>query len=85
MADLHPIKYYAEATVKATITTNHSLTFNYKQWTWVFGSGLVPEFDSSYALNYHWNATSRLGFDLGAKIQEADFTGGNDLTGLNRS
>jgi hypothetical protein len=81
VANLHPTKYYAEAALKATITTNQSLTFNYKQWTWVFGSGLVPEFDSSYALNYHWNVTSRFGFDLGAKIQEADFTGGNDITG----
>ena len=41
----------------------------------------MPEFDSSYALNYHWNATSRLGFDLGAKIQEVDYTGSDDFAG----
>ena len=78
---LHPTKYYGEAAVTATITTNQSLTFAYKQWNWVASTGYVPEFDSSYALNYHWNATSRLGFDLGAKIQEADYTSGFDTAG----
>jgi opacity protein-like surface antigen len=81
VTDFHPTKYYGEAAVKAMIATNQSLTFNYKQWTWVFAAGEVPEFDSSYALNYHWNVTGQLGFDLGARIQEADFTGGNDTAG----
>jgi hypothetical protein len=79
--DLHPTRYYGEASVAAAITTNQSLTFKYKQWNWVASTGYVPEFDSSYALNYHWNATRQLGFDLAAQIQEADYTSGYDTAG----
>jgi opacity protein-like surface antigen len=79
--DLHPTKYYGEASVRATITTSQSLTFAYRQWNWVSSTGFVPEFDSSYDLAYHWNATRQLGFDLDAKIQEADYTSGNDTAG----
>jgi hypothetical protein len=79
--DLHPTKYYGEASATAKITTNQSLTLGYKQWNWVASTGYVPEFDSYYALNYHWKATGRLDFDLGAKLQEADYTGGDDTAG----
>ena len=81
VADLHPTKYYAEAFVLATISRSQSVTFNYKQWTWVSSTGNVPLFDSSYILNYHWSATKQWAFDLAAKIQENDYTGGNDLAG----
>ncbi len=40
--------------------------------------GLVPYFDSSFALNYQWNATPKLGLDSGGNIGEADFAGGNE-------
>jgi hypothetical protein len=79
--DLHPTRYYGEASVAATIATNQSLTFKYKQWNWVASTGYVPEFDSSYLLNYHWNAARQLGFDLAAQIQEADYTSGYDTAG----
>jgi hypothetical protein len=79
--DLHPTKYYGEAAVTATITSSQSLTFNYKQWNWVSATGYVPEFDSSYILNYHWNATRQWGFDLGGQLLEADYTGGYDKAG----
>ena len=79
--DLHPTKYYGEASVAATITTNQSLTFKYKQWNWVASTGYVPEFDSSYILNYHWNATRQWGFDMGAGLVEADYTSGYDAAG----
>jgi hypothetical protein len=83
--DLHPTRYYGEASVAATITTNQSLTFKYKQWNWVASTGYVPEFDSSYILNYRWNATKQLGVDLLAQIQEADYTSGNDTAGTEPS
>jgi len=57
------------------------VTFNYRQWQWVSSSGKVPYFDSTYALTYHWNATKQLGFDLGGKVLEADYTEGNDVGG----
>jgi hypothetical protein len=79
LANLHPTTYYGEASAKATFTTSQSLTFSYKQWQWVSSTGFVPEFDSSYDLDYRWNATKQLAFDLDAKIQEADYTGGNDV------
>jgi hypothetical protein len=79
--DLHPTRYYGEASVEATITTNQSLAFKYKQWNWVASTGYVPEFDSSYLLDYHWNATGQWGFDMNAGIIEADYTSGYDTAG----
>jgi opacity protein-like surface antigen len=79
--DLHPVKYYGEAAITATLTPSQTLAFNYKQWQWVSATGKVPYFDSLFALTYHWNATKQLGFDLGGKILEADFTSGNETTG----
>jgi hypothetical protein len=76
--DFHPIKYYGEASITANINPNNSITFTYKQWEWVSSTGLVPYFDSTFGLNYHWQATPKLGLDLGGKILEADFTGGNE-------
>jgi len=70
----HPITYYGEAQLAATLTPNQTLTFAYKQWQWVSGTGKVPYFDSAYSLSYHWNATKKLGFDLGGKFLEGDYT-----------
>jgi hypothetical protein len=78
--DFHPIKYYGEAAISAKISDGQSVTFNYKQWQWVSATGLVPYYDSTFALNYHWNATKKLGLDVGGRILEADFTGGNENT-----
>jgi hypothetical protein len=77
----HTTRYYAEATVSAAIAPDQSLNFNYKQWLFVASTGLAPYVDSSYTLNYHWNATKQLGFDLGAKFLEANYTLGNDVAG----
>jgi len=79
--DSHTVTYYAEAVLTATITPDQTLSFNYKQWEWVASTGLVPFFDSTYALAYHWNATKQLGLDLGGRVQEADFSSGNDMAG----
>ena len=81
IADHHPVKYYGEAVLTAKLTPSQTLTFNYRQWQWVSGSGRVPYFDSTYALTYHWNATRQLGLDLGGKVLEADHTEGNDNAG----
>jgi hypothetical protein len=85
VTDHNPVKYYGEAVLTATLTHSQTVTFNYKQWQWVGGTGKVPEFDSAYALTYHWNATRQLGLDLGGKIQEDDFTEGNDYIGTKPS
>ncbi len=76
--DFHPVKYYGEAVLTATLTPSQTATFNYKQWQWVSSTGKVPYLDSTYALAYHWNATKQLGLDLGGKVLEADYTGGNE-------
>jgi hypothetical protein len=76
--DFHPVKYYGEAVLTATLTPSQTVTFNYKQWQWVSSTGKVPYLDSTYALTYHWNATKQLGLDLGGKVLEADYTEGND-------
>ena len=80
VVDHNPVKYYGEAVLTATLTPSQTLTFNYKQWQWVSSTGRVPELDSSYILNYHWNATKQLGLDLGGKVLEAKYEG-NDYLG----
>jgi opacity protein-like surface antigen len=79
ISDLHPTKYYAEAALTAAITASQSLSFKYKQWQWVASTGFMPVWLSSYDLDYHWNPTRKLRFDLDAKIQEYDATGGTDV------
>ena len=78
--DRHPVRYYGEAVLTATLAPSQTVTFNYKQWQWVSSTGKVPYFDSTYALTYHWNATKQLGLDLGGKVLEADYSGGNEVT-----
>jgi opacity protein-like surface antigen len=79
--DLHPVKYYGEAVFTATLTPSQTVTFNYKQWQWVSSSSKVPYLDSTYTLAYHWKATRQLGFDLGGKVLEGDYTEGTDNSG----
>ena len=81
VVDHNPVKYYGEAVLAATLTDGQTLTFTYKQWQWVSSTGKAPEFDSSYTLAYHWNATKQLAFDLGGKILEAKYEG-NDYLGI---
>ena len=75
--DLHPVKYYCEALATAKFTAADTLTFKYKQWQWLSGSGKVPYFVSSYDLSYHRKLTNKLGFDLGGSILSWDYTVGN--------
>jgi hypothetical protein len=74
-------RFYGEAQATATITKTQSLNFAFKQWLFVSSTGLVPYDDISYALTYHWSATKKLGFDLGAKYLEANYTLGDDDAG----
>jgi hypothetical protein len=75
--DFHPVKYYGEALLTAKFTAADALTFKYKQWQWLSGSGKVPYFVSSYDLSYHRKLTGKLGFDLGGSILSWDYTSGN--------
>jgi outer membrane protein assembly factor BamA len=75
--NLNLITYYGEATLVATLTSKDAVTFKYKQWQWVSSCGKVPYFDSSYDLSYHRRLTDKLGFDLGGRLIEADYTSGN--------
>jgi len=77
----HMTTFYAEGSLTATLSPSQSVTFSYKDWQWVSSTGKAPEFDSSYGLTYHWEATKQLGFDLGARYQQADFLSGNDFAG----
>jgi len=79
--DYHPMKFYGEASATAAITDSQSITFAAKRWQWVSSTGKIPQLDSSYGLTYHWDATKQLGFDLGGKIQDADYTSGNVTSG----
>ena len=83
--DYHPVTYYGEAVLTASLTPNQSLTFSYRQWQWVSSVGRTPYFDSAYALTYHWNATKRLGLDLGGRFMEYDYTVGSATLSHNSS
>ena len=78
--DLHPVKFYGEALIAATLTPRDALTFKYKLWQWVSGTGKVPYFEGGYDLAYHRKVTDKLGLDLGGKILSWDYTGGNLAT-----
>jgi hypothetical protein len=82
--DHHPVKYYGEAVLAATITDADTLTFKYKQWQWVASTGKVPYLDSSFDLGYHHQFSDALGFDLDGKILSADYSTGN-LTACRRN
>ncbi len=75
--DLHPVKFYGEALMTATCSPRDSLTFKYKLWQWVSGTGKVPYFEGSYDLSYHRKFTDQLGLDLGGKILAWDYSSGN--------
>ncbi len=75
--DLNPVKYYGEALITAKLTSSDSLTFKYKQWEWLSTLGKVPYFDSTYDLTYHRKLTGKLGFDLGGRVLNWDYTSGN--------
>jgi hypothetical protein len=79
--DHHGIFPFVDASVTASLTPNQTLTFTTREWQWLASTGLVPYFDSSYLLTYHWNATKELGLDLSGRIVQADFTSGNDFAG----
>jgi hypothetical protein len=69
--------YYGEALLTATISKDQTVSFTYKQWQWVSSTGKCPYFESTYILNYHWNATKHWGFDLTGKYLESDYTSGS--------
>jgi hypothetical protein len=74
------ITYYGEAFFAASITTRDVLSFKYKQFQWVSGTGKVPYFDSCYDLSYRRSFKKRIVLDLDAKLSTADYTVGNLAT-----
>jgi len=85
MSDYHQTAYYGEGSLVATISANQSLTFSYKHWRWVSSTGKVAYDDSSYGVVYHVNATKQLGFDLGFKYANSDYTCGSAVKSGNSS
>ena len=81
ISDLHTTRFYGEASVIANLPQNQSLSLNFKDQVSVSSSGLVPFEEFTYSLAYHWSASKQLGFDLGAKIFEHNYTLGNDVAG----
>jgi len=76
------VNYYAEGTLTATLTPVQTLSLTCKHWQWVSSTGKLAYEDNSCALAYHWNATKKLGLDLGAKFVSSDYnTSSAALTG----
>ena len=72
----HPVKFYGEACLTATLTKNDVLAAKYKQWQWVSSTGKIPYYDSTYDLSYHHQLNKQLGVDLGGRILESDYSAG---------
>ena len=83
MNNLQPVKFYGEGLITATFAAENTLTLKYKLWQWVAGSGKVPYYEGAYELAYHCKLAHQLGFDLGGKIIDWDYTSGN-LTACRR-
>jgi hypothetical protein len=81
----HPVDYYGEGSLIATLDPSQNLSFTYKHWQWVSSTGKIPYADTSYVLAYHWNATKQLGFDLSGKYAESDYTCGSAVKTGNSS
>jgi opacity protein-like surface antigen len=77
VSDRHPVTYYGEASLAATLTPEDTLTFKYKQFQFVSCLGVKPYFDSSYGLSYGRKITDRFSLDAGARLLDADYTSGN--------
>jgi hypothetical protein len=83
VSDKHLVTYYGEASLTATITTNDTLAFVYKQFQWVSQLGTIPYFDSTYKLSYRRKLTDHLALDFGGSILSSDYTSG-DLASCKR-
>jgi hypothetical protein len=81
ISELRTTRYYGEASGTAKLSKTQSLTLRYKDYIFVSSTGLVPYEEYTYSLAYHWDATEQLGFDLGAKAFEHNYTLGDDLVG----
>lgn len=74
--DRSPTTYYGEAALTATLSKQDTITFNYRQWQWVAGTGCGPTFDSTYELNYRRKFNNKLSGNLGLRLLGADYTSG---------
>jgi len=77
VTDKHPVTYYGEANLTATLTSRDTITFKYKQWMFVSQLGNIPYFDSTYQLSYQRKWNNRLTLDLVGAILSSDYTSGN--------
>jgi hypothetical protein len=75
--DRNPAVFYGEASATAQITQKDTLAFQFKQWRWVSGSGLVAYQDSLYDLNYTRKLDDKLSLSLGVRGMESDYTCAN--------
>jgi len=77
VSDKHPVYYYGEASLIATLTTKDTLELRYRQFQWVSQLGNIPYFDSMYELSYRRKLSDRLTLDLGGSVLSSDYTSGN--------
>ncbi|MFZ4394940.1 MAG: outer membrane beta-barrel protein [Kiritimatiellia bacterium] len=76
--DSNPNTYYAEGSLSAKVTPDDTITFGYKQWQYVLGSGRSPYFDSNFDLGYKHQFNKQWSANLGARLQSSDYTVGNN-------
>jgi len=74
--DQSPTTYYGDAGLTATFSKQDTVTFNYRQWRWVSGTGAVPTFEGNYDLIYRHKFNNKLSGNLGLRLQDADYVCG---------
>ncbi|MPN30414.1 hypothetical protein SDC9_177885 [bioreactor metagenome] len=75
--DNNQLKYYAEGSVTADLTSKDAINFKYKQWQWVSSTGKIPYFDSTFDLTYRHRFNKQFSSELGVRMLSSDYTAGS--------
>ena len=79
--DKNQVNFYGESALTAEISEKDTMTFRYKGTRWVSSTGQIPSFNGSFDLNYRRRFHDKLSWDLGGRLDTADYTSGNLTTG----
>ena len=74
LANLHPRKYYGEASATVTATKADTIELKGKQWVWVSSTGKIPYIESTYELAYRHKFDAKLAMDAGLKYGQSNYT-----------
>ena len=74
--DDNPVTFYGESSLTAKATKDDTISLGYRHWRWVSSTGMVPDDESTYELNYKHQFNSQWSARLGLRVQSADYSCG---------